>query len=144
MAQWEEFTGRASRSGSSPAVTIQKTGVLSLNAEAFDALGKPEAVVLLFDRDGQAMGLRASPKTVLHAYRLRAQGGGQSHLVSGRAFLARYGLAVDAAKRYPAAMDGDILSVNLTEGGSVARKPRPRREARERKDAPTTPTMIAG
>ena len=50
--------------------------------------------------------------------------------MSGRAFLAKYGLAVDAAKRYPAVMDGDILSVDLTEGGSVAesRDPGARRE----------------
>jgi hypothetical protein len=96
-----------------------------LNQDAYEALGRPEAVEMLFDRDEQVMGLRAAPKlTTPHAYAVRAQKNSSSLLVSGRAFNQHYGLTADTTRRYPATMIDDVLAIDLKGGAAVRRQGR--------------------
>ena len=99
-----------------PWVGIQKAGMLSLNAPAFEALGEPEAVVLLFDPEEKVVGFRASPATDPRAFPLRKYNRRSSaYLVSGRTFLKHYGVDHSTARRYSARMVGDVLAVPLRE-----------------------------
>lgn len=101
-----------------PAVTIQKRGTLSLNAAAYAGLDSPEAVELLYDRDRQLIGMRKADSGTEHAYMVRPLGrGGNSWLISGRAFTTYYGIPTDTAHRWAAQMDGDMLVVDLKEPG---------------------------
>lgn len=57
--QWERLDRKANPRGkTTPQVSIQKRGQLMLNAPAFNALGQPTAVELLFDREEQTIGMR--------------------------------------------------------------------------------------
>jgi hypothetical protein len=98
-----------------------------LNQDAYEALGRPEAVELLFDRDEQMMGFRSVPKSVSHAYAVRPQRNASSLLVSGRAFNQFYGIEIDEARRHPATMVGDVLAIDLKDGAAV--RGRSRRKA---------------
>lgn len=124
MPKFEVFTRRASPTGKGPFVTIQRKGILSMNREAYEAMGSPETVELLYDRDERIMGFRPVDPNVPHAYRARKQGASSSYLVAGQAFTHYYEIATDTARRYPATAIDGILVVDLKEPGVIATGPR--------------------
>jgi len=102
-----------------PAVTIQKRGTLSLNVPAYKALGSPEAVELLYDRDQNLMGLRKVDPATDHAYIVRPLGkGGSNWLISGKAFTTYYGISIGVARRWLGRMEDDLLVFDLKEPGT--------------------------
>lgn len=101
-----------------PAVTIQKRGALSLNTAAYEALGSPKHVALLYDRDEQLMGMRKVNATTPHAYVVRGVGNNQAtHVVSGKAFLSYYEIPRDVARRWTAKVEDDVLVIDLKQPG---------------------------
>jgi hypothetical protein len=95
-----------------PTVTVQKRGTFSMNAAAYAALGAPEALELLFDREANVLGLRGVDASVPHAYPLRAIGK-STWVFSGKAFAQYYGIDVAKSRRYKAILDGDLLVADL-------------------------------
>jgi hypothetical protein len=124
MPNFEVFNKRSLRSGGGPKVTSQRGGIYALNQDAYEALGRPESVELLYDRDEQVMGFRAVPEGVSHAYAVRPQKNASSVLVSGRAFNQYYGITIDASRRHPATMIEDVLAVDLKSGEAVGGRTR--------------------
>jgi hypothetical protein len=101
-----------------PAITIQKRGAISINPPAYELLGEPSHLELLYDREERLIGLRKVESTVPHAYMVRPLGkSGTTHLVSGRAFLAWYGIELGTAHRWIARMQDDTLIVDLKQPG---------------------------
>jgi len=112
---FETFT-RQRRAERQPFVTIQKKGVISLNRAAFEALGSPEFVELLFDPDVRLVALRRSDSSVDHAYQVRAPV--ENHatwLISGAAFVSYYEIENSRSVRRAARMDGDLLVIDLND-----------------------------
>lgn len=123
MPQWSEFTRTATPIGAKPYVTIQRKGTLSLNRAGYEALGKPEAVKLLYDRDERMIGMRATDPEEQGAYPVRPQAG-SNWLIAGTAFASFLGLDTSTAKRYEAeTMDG-VLAVDLKREGVAVTSPR--------------------
>jgi len=89
-----------------------------MNAPAHAALGSPEAVELLFDREDRRIGIRAVDPSTEHAYLVRPLGRSSSWLVSGRAFTVYYGIPTEVAHRWVARMDEGMLIVDLKEPGA--------------------------
>lgn len=114
---FETFKRQRAPVSGDPTVTIQKRGTISLNTAAFIALGQPEAVELLYDRDKNLMALNKVPTDTPHAYPLRGLGKRQStHMVSGKAFMKYYGIEIGIARRYVAQLEPDgLLVVDLTQ-----------------------------
>jgi hypothetical protein len=100
-----------------PTVTVQKRGSFSMNAAAHAALGSPEALELLFDRESNILGLRGVDASVAHSYPLRAVGK-TTWVFSGKAFAQYYGIEVGSSRRYPASLEGDILVADLNQPGA--------------------------
>jgi hypothetical protein len=96
-------------------VTIQSRGNLGLNVAAYEALGEPESVALLFNRAKRIIGLRAVDTHAPEAYPVARQGNANSWTVSGRAFLKAYDIPVGEARRYRAEPAGDILTIDLNQ-----------------------------
>jgi hypothetical protein len=117
VGQWEEFTRRGAPVIDKPLVTIQKSGSLGLNRAAYQALGEPSLVVLMFNREEQLIGIRVADQDTEHAYPLRKQQQSESYLIAGRAFVGHYNIEHESARRYQAEIQGDILAVNLKQGG---------------------------
>lgn len=120
MPTWETFTPSTIAWGllEEPAVTIQKRGVLSINASAYQELGRPTAVELLFDREERIIGIRPS---------LAATGGLQVWFPSGKTapaqvsagrFFKYFGIGIESTLRHPAVMDDGVLCVDLDEPGT--------------------------
>jgi hypothetical protein len=104
-----------------PSITIQSRGNLGLNAAAYEALGEPESVVLLFNRAKRVIALRAVDPHVPEAYPVSRQGQANSWTISGRAFLKEYGIPIGEARRYRASPLGDdVLTVDLNQDPAPA------------------------
>jgi len=127
--EFERFDKRQSPIAGSPFVTIQREGrVMTINRAAYEMLGSPEAVELLYSRENRVIGLRKVSKKEPYAFPLRPQGrkGNEpsNYLVAVQAFTKHYGIDTSVAMRYPAEIqEDDILTIPL-ERGTVATGPR--------------------
>jgi hypothetical protein len=118
MAQdsWEIFTDRAGRASAGEVfVTQQRRGLLTISPAAYEGLGSPVAVELLFNPVRHAMGLRKVDPKAAHAYPLRRQAKAASSYVSAVAFFRRHGIKLDipAAIRRPASLEDGVLVIEL-------------------------------
>lgn len=114
MPDFEVYKAKASKpQQAQPVVAIQRKGALAINGAAFEALGSPEAVELLYARKERIIGIRAADPEQAHAYPTRKPKGGLARLVSAAGFLKHYGIGVDRLMHYPATMVDGILSVDL-------------------------------
>jgi hypothetical protein len=117
---FETFKRQRTKPGE-PFLTIQRKGVFSLNRAAFELMGEPEAVELLYDPDSKLIGLRKSDPEVHHAYVVRSlggRGGDSTFLISGMAFTNYYGIDTSTTTRRTPSVDGDILIVDLKDPGT--------------------------
>jgi hypothetical protein len=102
-----------------PAITIQKRAAISFNTAAFEALGKPRAVELLYDREEQLIAIKPASASSPNGYVVRGVGkSGATHVVSGKAFLNYYGIPFDAARRWTAELQDDMLVIDLKGPGA--------------------------
>lgn len=136
-----ELFDRSSAPGPAiPFVTIQRRGLLSLNRGAYDALGAPVAVELLFNRERRVIAIRPADPASPRAYTLRQQGGAggsKTYLLGGAAFATHYGIDTSVARRYGVERRGEMLLVDLEQEGAVvvtsprAKDKRPESDPRE-------------
>lgn len=116
MGGFEVFRSKGARGGTGDTLTIGKRGQLSIGQDAYQQLGKPEAVELLYDRKAKLLGLRPVAATSETAYIVR--GGDISHTVSGMALLRHYGIPFGtAAIRRRGKMAAGIFWVDLNDPG---------------------------
>jgi hypothetical protein len=114
MFDFEVFRDRGTRRRDAlPSVTLQTKGVIALNSAAYEALGSPEAVELLYAPQAKTIGVRKADPSLAHAYKPRQQKGGHMRSVAAQAFLRHYDIQVNSTRRYPARMMGDILAFDL-------------------------------
>jgi hypothetical protein len=119
MPDFETFTKRLVPLENRPYVTIQKRGTISINQAAFDALGEPQAVELLYAPSERIVGLRAVPSSAEHAYPVRTAGpSGHSYLIAGTAFTKHYGIDTELSRRWPADVQDGLLAVDLNHPGT--------------------------
>lgn len=125
--KFEEFTLRNTPASSKVMrVSLHKKGNFALNKAAYDALGEPKAVILLFDKDNKAVGLKAvDPDTVRHAYSVRGQNNSKSYLIGAIAFCQHYDIDATQSKVFePELVDG-VLVLELDKAmGIPQRAPR--------------------
>lgn len=122
MPNFKTFTKRMIPLARDPYVTIQRRGIISINAAAFELLGAPKAIELLYDPDEHIIGFRAVDEHEEHAYAFREASGKSvgPYIVSGTAFTKYFGIDTSKSLRWRAALDGDVLCVDLnTEGSEV-------------------------
>jgi hypothetical protein len=115
-----------------PSVTIQKRGLISVNKAAYDALGAPKGVELLWDPDRRAIALRPAQLTNQNAYPLRAQGSHSEKgpwLVAGTLFTQFIGLDTSQAYRWTPAIEDGLLVVDISKPGNKVSSPRGRAKA---------------
>jgi hypothetical protein len=118
---FETFQRQRMRRGREPFLTIQRKGVFSLNRAAYEAMGSPEAVELLYDPEAQLIGLRNIDRNVEHAYLVRGsggRGGDSTFLISGTAFTNYYEIDTSTTTRRAVRMMDGMLVVDLTDPGT--------------------------
>lgn len=121
-----------------PELTIQAKGSMSMNAAAWNLMGQPVAVALMYDEAAKVIGLRPVPPEDPHAYPLRGVGGKKgvtpklpnSFIVAGQAFVKHFGIPVgNPVRRQVTVVDG-VLIVDLNDPGRLAASNRNRSRTR--------------
>ena len=127
---FEVFDKRAAVASKHPYVTMQRKGPFSFNQPAFELMGSPEAVELLYDRDTQRVGFRPVDPGRPRAFPVRAQGKNSvTHVVAGQSFARHFELDTSVARRYSVAMEGDMLILDLRGDSIDVTGPRARASA---------------
>jgi hypothetical protein len=124
MDEFEVFDKYHSRSVKEIFVTIQRRGNFSLNRAAFQALGSPKSVELLFNRAKRLIGFRPTDATNGRTIPVRKQGNSDSYMVAGLTFTKEYDIDTSVARRYIAKMQDDMLLVDLKSPSTDATGPR--------------------
>jgi hypothetical protein len=112
-----------------PSVTIQKRGLLSINRAAYELIGKPEGVELLWDAENRIIALRPAPLSNQNAYPVRAQGTHADRgpwLIAGTLFTQFIGLDTTAARRWSPNVEDGLLLIDISKPGATASSPRGR------------------
>ncbi len=113
MPNFQRYERQFGRRLPEPLVSLQRNGVLALNLAAYEALGRPEAIALLFDPDERIIGLQPTTPEDLHAFTVRKNPRAQHYALAMKSFADHYGIALGETRRYRAEpMDG-LLAVRL-------------------------------
>ena len=103
-----------------------------MNAAAYEAMGAPEAVELLYDRQKSLVGVRAVSPDVGHAYPVRAGANSKSFLISGRTFTRYYDISTEVARRWAVQPEEGLIIVDLNEEGTEVTSNRSRKPQEEK------------
>ena len=113
MPNFEKFRRYKVTEAPAPMFAFPLLGFFALNELAYDALKRPEAIELFYDRDEKVIGFKASTRDEPDSYAVRHHTK-HSYQVEGRSFIRYYKIPEEAAGlRYKAEMIGDILAVDL-------------------------------
>lgn len=131
---FEVFDKRNASLRKAPSVTIQRRGIISVNRAAFQLMGSPECVELMYDRSNEVVGLRGSGSDVPHSYSVRAATRNASTgpvMVAGSAFTKFYDIDTSVSRRFAARMDDGVLCVDLDRGTEIVGNRSRRRDVSE-------------
>lgn len=100
-----------------PAITIRRlqgatTGAINLSSVAFNALGKPEAALLLFDSEGRRMAVKACKVDAPGAYPVNKHRKNNASIPATQ-FLNYYNILPEKSTRYRAERIDDMLVATL-------------------------------
>lgn len=107
-------------------VTLSGKGKLLLNRKAHAAIGKPERVLLYFNRKKDTIGIRPAHDRLAEAFPVRETGG--SRVVYCGVFLRHFGIKLSSTEKFVApdlSADGLLvldLSKTVTVGGYARKK----------------------
>lgn len=112
---FEVFDKRKSALGKAPSATLQRKGILSLNAPAHQLINSSDSVELLYDREKRVIALRPSEEAHAYAFRVANERTGQV-VVSLTAFTEFYEIDTSKSQRLTPRKEGDMLLLDLNEG----------------------------
>ena len=124
---WEYFEqGPVENKGEQVYVTINRRGNLFLNRRAVEALGRPNLVVLMYDRRRKTIGIGAASPGPQGAFRLKRKelNGHGGRLLYASNFCRNYAIYPDETLHFTAAEvdKAGVLVLDLNEVNSVKRK----------------------
>ena len=91
-----------------------------MNQASRAAIGEPEAVELLYDKEAHLIGFRPVDPSHPRAYGLRKQGRSNNWIIGGQAFTKAFNIDTSTATRYPVTVDDGVLVVDLKQTGTDA------------------------
>lgn len=112
---FEVFDKRKSALGKAPSATLQRKGILSLNAPAHQLINSSDSVELLYDREKRVIALRPSEEAHAYAFRVANERTGQV-VVSLTAFTEFYEIDTSKSQRLTPRKEDDMLLLDLNEG----------------------------
>ena len=108
MRKWETFKNMRP-AVKQPRVTISTGGTVHINFPAFILMGEPEAVLLLFDRQTNEIGLQPVKAKILSARAVKKQKRSRNWVISTKAFLNHYGVDYSRKVDLRMTIENDIV-----------------------------------
>ncbi len=116
IGHWEDFDAGPTQSLNERIhVTLCPRNVILLNGNIYEQMGKPEAVVLMFDKLNSMIGLRPTRLDRPGAFPVKQKGRGRHRLIRATPFCKHYGIKVDRINAFvEPELDADgILKLDL-------------------------------
>ena len=127
--KWEKFQGGPARSAADQVrVTINRKGLIYLNTKAYEALGRPKAVVLFYNREDDQIAIQpAYERFVEHFLIVKKQMGWAVHAST---FCRHFRIRIPNTERFlrPDLTNEGQLILNLRETVTVGGIDRTRRQ----------------
>jgi hypothetical protein len=91
---WEEYRVEISKDSVRPRVTITRHPRIHLNRAAYDLLGSPDQVLLLYDEERRAIGLRPVTNAKQHGFRVKQWNKAATYyaIMGSQRFIRHYGI----------------------------------------------------
>lgn len=109
---FEVFDKRQAPMRGAPSVTVQKRGIVSINAPAHQIIKGARVVELLFDPSRRVMALRAAEPSP-RAYELREPSPSGQTLLSATAFMDAYEIDTSVSRRYEPFEEDGMLCIDF-------------------------------
>lgn len=124
--KWAEFkSSPAPRSGREMYVSLNPNGVLVLNRKTFETLGEPEAVVMMYDIDNAAIGLKPCTLLMPNAFVIAPRGKSGTRVIWARSFMKAHRIYVSGTYRFlRPVMEYGVLVLDLTLIARTTQSPR--------------------
>jgi hypothetical protein len=115
VRQWEVFQVGPGGDPEELHVTMGRKGEILIGAKAFEKMGKPEAVELLFDKVSSVIGLSPSSLRQANAYPCKQKPNAKYRIVRANRFCRHYGIKVDRTVRFnkPEIGSDRVLALDL-------------------------------
>ena len=113
MEKFEVYDRKLKRSDPHPLVTLQASGAFSMNERAFELLGHPDQIELLFNAEGEQVGFHAASEDSPYGYPIREQPNSKNFQTAGRGFCRHHGIQTGQARRFAAELHDDVLVIGL-------------------------------
>ncbi len=131
--KWEKYNGGPAASSSQMLrVTLNRKGLIYLNAKAYTAFGRPKAVAVYYNRSVDAIAVEpANPRLAESFQVVRKQNGWAIHAST---FCRHFKIRVETTERFirPEITEQGVLVLSMREtvtvGGIIRRRPRSRRD----------------
>lgn len=121
---WNTFNGKPNHANrGKPRVTISPKSAILLNLRAFDALGRPAAVELMFDQTYGVIGLKPTRPEAHNAFPVVPAVDGYYRRINAASFCRHFNITVEKTMLFLEPMmeaDG-VMELNLTKTMSVTR-----------------------
>jgi hypothetical protein len=123
------FKRRSKVTSTQPTIGVQHRGTMSLNSAAFElfvSVGRIEDrsnvfTQFLYDPETRTVALRPVPPETRDSYPVRKQPASESYLVTGRGFVAFFGIDAKDVRRYTVrVIEGNMIGFSLTDEGAAA------------------------
>ena len=101
IKHWTRFEGRPYGADRNQVrVTLSPKKVILLNRVAFEALGGPAAVELLFDETRKVIGLKPIERNRRNAFLVKSKKQGNHRTINAGAFCTHFGITVDRTVQF--------------------------------------------
>ncbi len=127
---WVEFTEAPVRESCRDKIyaSLNERGDLLLNRKGYQALGRPEAVVLLVDLQRRAIGIRPAPPETVNALKVNKKGRFDNWIIHAWRFTKKYDMRITGTVRFPTArVEHGVLILELKLRVPITYRPRPGR-----------------
>ena len=126
MRNWTIFEGKPHGADrDKPRVTINHKRVILLNGPAFEAIGRPKAVELCFDRKYGIIGLRPlkDPQDTKNAFPLKPKRPGSYWTITAAAFCTHFNIRIEGTQVFtePTLDHTGILELDLAKTQKTVR-----------------------
>lgn len=115
-------------------VTINKSGALALSSVTHERLGSPEAVLIMFDRFSQRLGLKPAKLDMPNAYPVKTYGRRGGKIIRAYRLITEFGIRPpDTLEFHNPKLDADGILILDLRKVSVSRKAHSQCRASKRK-----------
>ena len=109
--EWIEYTGEPFPERNQILVTLYPFGQIVLNRFAFEAMGRPEAVIPLFDTKADEIGLKPASANHPNSFRVKRKSESDNCAIRLKPFCQHHDICPDHTVRFrdPAIEDGILV-----------------------------------